>query len=178
MIDLLEGCQRLLSEAGCATTFVETRLGRALAFENATVLGFIVAYDDPGQLLERWRGDAKALLTDNQLGLRRAQEKAWNTYTVFLACTPATDSQLVSLGAVEEDLVGTRKIARAGIRSGEELRTALLPLLPIQNAPRLEAVDMTSEIQLRTTELPKPVVAAFLSLAQEPSIAQILEEEE
>jgi hypothetical protein len=43
----------------------------------------------------------------------------------------------------------------------------------------LEAVDMSAEIKLRTTELPRRVVDAFLSpRAQETSVAQILEEEE
>jgi hypothetical protein len=119
------------------------------------------------------------LVAENQLGLRRAQSKAWNTYTVFLAVAKANYGQRVALSSIEEDLAGTRKLARAGISDSEDLRAALLPLLPIQNAPDLEAVDMSAEIKLRTTELPTRVVDAFLSpRAQETSVAQILEEEE
>lgn len=177
MIDLIEECQHLLDQIGCATVSVKANVRLALAFESDVVLGFVVAYDDPSQLLEEWKPDTKVLLNDHQLGLRRAQRKAWNTYTIFLACDEPTYGQKLALTAIEEDLVGTRKIARAGIRDVEGLRTSLLPLLPIQNAPRLEPVDMTSEIRLRTTELPPRIVDAFLSSAQQAVVAQLLEEE-
>ncbi|HTG36319.1 MAG TPA: hypothetical protein VLB76_25655 [Thermoanaerobaculia bacterium] len=177
MIDLLEESQRLLNEVGSATALVKTSQGTALAFEDATVLGFILTYNDPAQLLARWSADATALISENQIGLRRAQYKAWNTYTVFISSAVATYGEMVALSNVEENLTGTRKIARAGIRDGAELRAALLPLLPIQNAPRLEAIDMMAEIKLRTTELPARAIQAFLSGAQESSVVQVLEEE-
>jgi hypothetical protein len=179
VIDLLEESERLLQNAEISTQLIETSRGKALSFESETVLGFIVAYEDSPRLIERWSADTEALVAENQLGLRRAQSKAWNTYTVFLAVAEANYGQRVALSSIEEDLAGTRKLARAGISNSEDLRTALLPLLPIQNAPHLEAVDMSAEIKLRTTELPPRVVDAFLSpRAQETSVAQILEEEE
>lgn len=175
--DLLVNCQRLLSEADCVTSQINTSWGQALAFENSTVLGFVVVYENADQLIRLWSDHADSLVASNQLSLRRAQAKAWNTYTVFLSGAMATYGELIALGAIEEDLTGTRKIARAGIRDAEQLRTALLPLLPIQNAPRLEAVDMLVEIKLRTTELPSRVVEAFLSGVPETSVVQVLEEE-
>jgi hypothetical protein len=111
------------------------------------------------------------------MGFRRAQAKAWNAYSVFLATDPANYGEMVALNAIEEDLTGTRKIARAGIGDIEQLRAALLPMLPIQHAPILEPVDMPTEIRLRTSELPGRAVDAFLSGAQEPLIIQVLEEE-
>jgi hypothetical protein len=97
---------------------------------------------------------------------------------VFLGEAEANYGERVALSSIEENLTGTRKLARAGISDSESLRAALLPLLPIQNAPHLGAVDMAAEIKLRTTELPTRVVDAFLSTrAQEASVAQILEEE-
>jgi hypothetical protein len=177
MIDLLNECQRLMNEAGNAMTLVSTRYGEALAFESHTVLGFVIAYNSPAQLIERWGMDQDTLITNYQLSLRRAQTKAWNTYIVLLAQADATYAERVALSAIEEDLTGTRKIARAGIQDGEDLRVALLPLLPIQNAPRLEAVDMPTEIKLRTTELPPRVVEAFLSEEQEASVVLVLEED-
>jgi hypothetical protein len=178
MIDLLEESERLLKSAAISTHRIETIPGGALAFEGTTVLGFVVAYEDCSQLIERWSPDAKALVMENQFSLRRAQEKAWNAYMVFLAVAGANYGDRVALSAIEEDLTGTRKLARAGISDTEGLRTALLPLLPIQNAPHLEAVDMLAEIRLRTTELPTRVVEAFLSGAQEASVLQVLEEEQ
>jgi len=128
-------------------------------------------------LLQRWRADDSALISQHQLSLRRAQAKAWNAYTVCLAVNAASFGELVALNAIEEDLTGTRKIARAGIGDLEELRAALLPLLPIQHAPNLEPVEMPAEIRLRTTELPPHAVEAFLSEAQETVVIQVLEEE-
>jgi hypothetical protein len=178
VIELLEECRRLLSEAAIATSVTETNRVTVLAFEGVTVLGFVIAYHDSAELLDRWYADSAALIADNQLSLRRAQAKAWNTYMVLLADTSASSpEQSIALRALEEDLIGTRKIARAGIKSREDLRSALLPLLPIQNAPRLEAVDMVTEIDLRTTELSERIRQAFLSGVPESVIAQVLEEE-
>jgi hypothetical protein len=177
MIDVLEESNRLLQTAGISTLLIETVRGKALAFEGATILGFVLGYEDRGQLVEKWSADASALVAENQLSLRRARDKAWNTYTVLLAAAEANYAERVALSSIEEDLTGTRKLARAGISDAERLQAALLPLLPIQNAPQLEAVDMPSEIRLRTTELPRRVVDAFLSGAQEGSVVQILEEE-
>jgi hypothetical protein len=178
MIDLLGEAQRLLNGSDIATTIVEIPPDRkALAFESVTVLGFVLAYPDPATLLQRWRADDSALISQHQLSLRRAQAKAWNAYTIVLAADAASYGELVALNAIEEDLTGTRKIARADIGDIEQLRAALLPLLPIQHAPSLEPVDMPAEIRLRTTELPPHAVEAFLSEAQEAVVIQVLEEE-
>ena len=177
MIDLLDETQRLLTGLGLATRVTEAPHARALAFENATVLGFVITYGSPASLLASWRADDAALISEHQLGFRRAQAKAWNAYSIFLASDPANYGETVALNAIEEDLTGTRKIARAGIGDIEQLRAALLPLLPIQHAPTLEAVDMPTEIRLRTSELPGRAVDAFLSEAQEPLTIQVLEEE-
>jgi hypothetical protein len=178
MIDVLEECQRLLNGSDIATSSLEIAPGRnALAFEGVTVLGFIIAYPGAGALLERWRPDDAGLISQHQLSFRRAQAKAWNAYSVFLAAEPANYGELVALNAIEENLTGTRKIARAGIADVGELRAALLPLLPIQHAPSLEPVDMPAEIRLRTSELPERAVDAFLSAAQEAVVIQVLEEE-
>ena len=57
---------------------------------------------------------------------------------------PLTIGSRLRYAEIEEDLTGTRKIARSGIRDSSDLRAALLPLLPLQSAPKLEAVDITS----------------------------------
>lgn len=177
MIDLLDECERLLSGLDISTSFIETPHAKALAFEGVTVLGFIIAYASPTFLLENWRADNAALISEFELGLRRAQAKAWNAYSVFIAADPANYGDTVALNAIEEDLTGTRKLARAGIGDIEQLRAALLPLLPIQHAPSLEPVDMPAEIKLRISELPVRAVEAFLSEAPESLVIQVLEEE-
>jgi hypothetical protein len=57
MIDLLEESERLLQSVEISTHLIETTRGKVLAFESATVLGFIVAYENPAKLIERWSAD-------------------------------------------------------------------------------------------------------------------------
>jgi hypothetical protein len=176
MIDILAACSEVLSEAGFSTRKASIGDREMLAFEDATVLGFLFAYDDPNQLVKKWVSDADRAVASNQLGLRRAAEKAWNTYLVILTTGAADDAQSVALGAIEEDLTGTRKIVRAGIIDITDVRAALLPLLPVQSAPKLEAVDIVDEIRQRATELPARALEAFLSNADEAVVIQVLEE--
>lgn len=95
---------------------------------------------------------------------------------MLVSAGKADYAQSVALGEIEEDLTGRRKIARADVVDIARLRAALLPLLPLQSAPKLEAVDIVSEIRERTTELPARAVEAFLSSAEESVVIQVLEE--
>ena len=144
-------------------------------FENATVFGFIFLYDDYTELLDNWQVDSERTLRETQFRLRQAGEKAWNTYTVFLSDNPSMQDVGVHLQRIEENLVGTRKIARTGVRNADELRLALLPLLGIQNAPKLEPIDMAHEIRLRTSELPVDLVDGFIADAPKSIMTQLLE---
>src|SRR3546814_1880078 len=128
--------------------------------------------------MESWSKYSYHANSTDQFRLRRSCTKAWNTYLVLLTPESADYAKAGSLGAIEEDLSGTRKIARAGIQNPADLSAALLPLLPLQSAPRLEAVDMRKEIRQRTTELPSRVVDAFLSNAEEAMVIQVLERSE
>jgi hypothetical protein len=174
--DILTASATLLREAGFSAQSISVAGHTALAFEDATVLGFLFAYDNPSQLIEAWARDADAAVATHQFGLRRAGQKAWNAYVALLAANEADYGQSVGLSAIEEDLAGTRKIARAGIADIADLRAALLPLLPLQSAPSLEAVDVATEIRQRATELPARAVDAFLSTADDAVVIQVLEE--
>lgn len=146
-----------------------------LKFENDLIMGFVLEFADSEALIEGWQAASQRVLHAAQFALRRAETKSWNTYVVFLTRAVADYGQNMSLATIEENLTGTRKIARAGIESAEDVRAALLPLLDMQNAPRLEAVDMTAEIRLRTSELPKELIDAFVEGASESTVAQLLE---
>lgn len=176
MTEILGSSGELLREAGYATEQVAIRQREALVFEGDTVLGFLFAYDSVKDLTKDWVADSDNAIATYQFGLRKSGIKAWNTYLVLLSPEPPDYAQIVSLGAIEEDLSGTRKIARAGIKDLADLGAALLPLRPLQSAPRLEAVDMKKEIRERTTELPTRAVDAFLSGAEESVVLQVLEE--
>jgi hypothetical protein len=144
-------------------------------FEDDVVLGFVLIYPNAAALIERWHQDHTDALKSAQFALRRSDAKAWNVYFLALADEPASYAEKIALSAIEENLVGTRKIARGGIRTEEELREALLPLLQIQNAPVVQAVDMAAEIRLRATELPSELIETFLSNAPVETVLQMLE---
>jgi hypothetical protein len=175
MSPILSTVQEQLIVGGYAVTTTDDQDGPVVLFENDFVLGFVLIFPDAPTLLETWQASSQRVLHAAQFALRRAERKAWNVYLVLLTEAPADYGQNILLGSIEEDLVGTRKIARARIADSEDIRGALLPLLAIQNAPRLDAVDMPAEIRLRTTELPSELVDAFLNGASDGVIAQLLE---
>jgi len=176
MTDVLMICIQILEEAGFRTE-TATASRQSIIFENDTVLGFVSIYEDTQALMRGWQADLDRLVDAYQFALRRSGDKAWNAYAVMISAAEANYSESVVLSAIEEDLVGVRKIARSGMRDVADLREALLPLLPLQSAPQLEAVDMGGEIRLRTTELPSRAVDAFLSDAEQAVVTQVLEED-
>jgi len=176
MTDLLTMSVEILGQAGFAATQVRINERDALAFEDSTVLGFLFAYPTPTELVSAWSKDSNRAIADYQLGLRRAGQKAWNTYLILLAEQPAGYKELVALASIEEDLSGTRKIARSGVKDPSELRNAMLPLLSLQSAPKLEAVDLIAEIRQRTTELPSRAIDAFASSVDPSVVLQVLEQ--
>ena len=176
MTDILALSEEVLREAGFAIRKISVAGRPAIAFENPTSLGFVFAYDTPSEILATWSQDADTAVSAHQLVLRRARQKAWNAYAVFLAREAADYVAAAALSAIEEDLVGTRKIARAGVLDSADVRAALLPLLPLQSAPLLQAVDFVEEIRQRTTELPSRAVDAFLSSADDSVVIQVFEE--
>jgi hypothetical protein len=147
-----------------------------LLFESDQSIGILIAYADVDAVLNDWVADTQTLLSANQLGFRRSLEKAWNAYLVFLVEASASALAQARLDSIEENLIGTRKIARAGLKSKEEVSRALLPLLPLQNPPNLQPVDMKAEIRIRTTQLPTTLIDAFLADRDAITIMQILEE--
>lgn len=176
MMDLLQSSSDLLTSIGFSTARIEVDGRESLMFEDDTVLGFVFAYQKPVDLVRDCQQAMDRAVADHQFALRRAGQKAWNTYAILLAAEPGTDIEAASLSAIEEDLVGTRKVARMDVRDPAEIRAALLPLLPLQAAPKLEAVSIPLEIRQRATELSPRIVDAFLSPADESVVLQVLED--
>lgn len=176
MNELLVRSTTILAEAGFTTEQSHTGSRESLVFEDATTLGFIFAYGSPTELIASWENDANAVVAGHQFGLRRAGQKAWNTYIVLLSQDGADYKESAALAAIEENLSGTRKVVRAGIKGLGDVRAALLPLLPLQSAPKLEVVDIMTEIRQRASELPSRAVDAYLSSADESAVIQALED--
>jgi len=184
MSDPIQSCAEVLVEAGYSTQRIEIpgddaeEQIDALAFEDATVLGFIVAYDTPDELIASWTSDRDRIAMRHRSVFQAARQKAWNAYLVLVAREPADYAQSLALGQIEENLEAMRKIARAGVvASTSSARTALLPLLPFRAAPSLDPIEMRKEIQSRCTELENQIVAAFLSNANEEVVMQLLEDD-
>jgi hypothetical protein len=176
MSDLLTMATECLLEAGYAAERITFSGRSALAFENTTVLGFVFTYDTASDLIAGWPKESARAVSDYQLALRRAGLKAWNTYIVLLASSPGSHVEQVALAAIEEDLSGTRKIARSGVQDMPDLQASLLVLLPLQAAPKLEAVDIPNEIRQRTTGIAAQAVDAFLSTADDSVVMNVVEQ--
>ena len=175
MIDVLTASAEILKNAGFSVS--RSPSGRPmLLFEDSTTLGFVVVYANSSELISEWSHDIDGAVREHQFGLRLAGPKAWNLYAVLLAIE-AEEHRTAALSAIEEDLSGMRKIARAGIRDRLDVHEALLALLPLESAPRLEAVDIESEIRRRGMLLHQRVLDAFLSTADDAVVLQVLEEE-
>lgn len=178
MSNLLDLSCDVLRSFGYSVITFDHEGGTAACFEDETTLGFVFAYADADALLSMWAPDIAKAAARQSLALRRSGQKAWNVYAIFLGGGNANETDAMRLSFIEEDLTATRKIARAGLRNSSDVREALLTLLPLQNAPLLEAVDMPEEIRLRASELPARVLDAFLSASDESVVLQVLEEEQ
>jgi hypothetical protein len=176
MIDLLTDASEILVAAKFAVDRVAISNRETLVFENPTCIGFLLAYDSAFSLLSEWAEDSQEVIRRYAFSLRQAGEKAWNVYVVLLSPGPKHEAKQEFLAELEENLVGTRKIARDGVSTRADLQAALLPFLPIQTAPNLEPVDMPEEIRMRASDVGAQSLSAFLSSANEATVLQVLEE--
>lgn len=183
MNDIIETTREVLTDAGFSVRQLPASfdgavsIQGALAFENDTVIGFVLVHDSVASLILNWRAASDALMRSQAQMLGAAGQKAWNAYLVLLAGDGAGFGEALALGRIEENLEGTRKIARAGVNGLATARAALLPLLPFRSAPVLEPIDMPSEIRGRAGEVNSEVLRAFLSRADESVVLQIVEDD-
>lgn len=89
--------------------------------------------------------------------------KRGTSYSLFLCAAPADEEQSRQVRQVEENLERTRKIAACGVRTGAEVVTALLPILPFQYRPRLEQEDYVGRLRRRIADFAPAAADATLS---------------
>ena len=177
MKNVLHEAQSILMEAKYHVVPISENGDEHLAFENNTLFGFLHYYNTVDELLSSWKKDKDKDLKLFSSKLHLAGSKAWNVYTVLLTSEDATDIQFHALQDIEEDLSETRKIARSNLDTTDDVRAALLSLLPFSYIPSLPSLDIRREIALRAQELPDKALKEFLAGQELSIIANLLESE-
>jgi hypothetical protein len=114
MNDLLEASAAILGDFGFITRHAEIPAdrdqgaGEILAFEDGTVLGFILIYETAAELVQRWKADGDRIAMRNRKVLQAARQKAWNAYLVLVSRAAADFGEALALGLIEEDLAAMR----------------------------------------------------------------------
>lgn len=145
-----------------------------VCFENDTVLGFVNIFDKADSLVEGWEKAQQSALAEFRPQLIGAGEKAWNVYSIFVTPNVAQDRVDDKLDRIEENFKLTRKIARAGILTKERLESALLPLLPIQNRPKLADSRIEERLMTALSAISEDGAEAFMKDVKPVDIAHIL----
>src|ERR1700730_4192815 len=131
-------------------------------FEDSSLLGFVWIASNPQALAKEWQRLQDSFLAEKDLQLRKSKDKSWNAYSVLLTEVDVTEEQAHALLRIEEDFRGTRKIAKAGVRTAGQLMRALLPLLAIQNLVELERDDSKVRLRSRLSHLDPGLLEAVL----------------
>ena len=75
MIDVLELCTQVLSEAGFSTLRLQDGEPKGVVFENDTIAGFVLSYENAQALVDGWQPQLDAMVLKHQFGLRRAGDR-------------------------------------------------------------------------------------------------------
>lgn len=175
-MDVYKEAQLLLREARYKTTGNDAQM--MISFEDSSLAGFIFVISDVKKLLSSWSTLEKDALKTFSEQIRNADEKAWNLYSIFL--TPQSvsidSSELHDIEMIDETFQYTRKIARAGIKSKDDLKMALLPLLPIRDQGVSTNDNFKSRVNSHLAEFPSTALEAFHGNASAEDVAKILAE--
>jgi hypothetical protein len=131
-------------------------------FEDSSLLGFVWIAPSPEALVKEWQRLQDSFLGEKDFQLRKSKDKSWNAYSVLLTEPDVSDEQAHALLRIEEDFRGTRKIAKAGLRTSGQLTKALLPLLAIQNLVELERDDSKERLRSRLSRLDPALLEAVV----------------
>jgi hypothetical protein len=172
-MDIVTQAEIVLREAGYATWPWTGASPPVTCFENATLVGFVHVFGTARELLDNWEIAQQRVLARHAAGLRAAGAKAWNVYSVFLTSELAQDLQR-SVEKLEENFSLTRKIARTGIQTGEDVSNVLMSLGPIKSQPLLENADLTDRVRARAKDIPGDALNAFLNDLSPEDVVEIL----
>jgi hypothetical protein len=127
-------------------------------------MGFACVFETAKILLSEWPALETKFLMNFSPALKRAGEKTWNVYSVFLCAENASEDETRAIRWIEENLERTRKVTGIVPNGRGDLITALLPLLPIQYQPRLDSedFDLTQRLGRRIASIAPPAERAAL----------------
>lgn len=139
-------------------------------FEDESILGVLHVLSEVENVIDDWEHLQDTFLRTNATLLATSTFKAWNCYTVLLTPAQATKKQRTELFTIEENFRGTRKIARAGVVTRDDLEDALAPLLPLRRLLSLQSEDARDTLRARLGDDDDPVLG-ILSDADPNEIA-------
>ena len=171
---ILDAAAQALSLAGYTTQ----QVGEELRFEDASILGFATEFATAQELIEGWKHAEDTFLRASASALRRDRRKAWNIYSVLLTSGRVGDDELPQVLAIEEEFRATRKIARAGLATDQDVVAALKPLLPMQRVVTLHSEDAIARVSDRLPALSQSSIDAMLRGTSPEHLAQLLLAEE
>lgn len=162
MTDLLASMQVILKQAGFRTQLLHIDSVELVCFEDTSLLGFGCVFESPDELLGNWRAIEDSLIRRFAVDFRKAADKSWNVYCVFLSRSGGSARENRRVRWIEEDLQHTRKVTGSDLRSREALMDALLPLLPLQNHAVVRPADVTKRLEARIASIAADAKAAVL----------------
>ena len=174
LMDISDQVEIVLRDAGYTTQRARQGPRFVICFENAMLIGFAHVFESSAKLLTQWEAVQRAVLTQYNVALRNAGEKAWNVYSIFLTDDTESSRQR-AVERLEENFALTRKIARGGIRTNRDVEHVLLPLTSVQAQPSLGVTDFEDRLRVRLKEASSDAVTAFLSETAANEVAHILE---
>jgi hypothetical protein len=172
-MDIATQAELLLRDAGYESWQLTIASPPVLCFESATIIGFLHVFDTAAQLIDNWAAAQNLVLSRYAANLRHAGEKAWNVYSVFLTSERNADKRR-QVERLEEDFTLTRKIARTNLQLPEDVKVALMPLLPIRAQPTLSFDNVEDRLRARTKDVPTLALEGFLRGASAEEIAEML----
>lgn len=172
MSRLIDDVRSVLEGCGFAT-YMPRPDSLDLYFEDISILGHVHVLSTAADIVATWQIVQDAFLRDNASRFMRDTTKAWNLYTILLTADTSTSDVAARLFTIEDDFRGTRKIARAGVGSREDVMAALAPILPLRNVLAVGLVDakqrllerlgaVTPTLRSLATGAPAEAIAASL----------------
>jgi hypothetical protein len=175
MSKILDDARTILESVGFAT-FLARPDASYFDFEDISVIGRLHVLESADQILTTWQTIQDRFLIENAGVLGRDVTKAWNLYTVLLTGDSTGSDVDGRLSSIEDDFRGTRKIARGGIISREDVVGALSPILPLRNIVPVDLADSKDRMLGRLASV-APALRNLATSTAESIVEALLESE-